>query len=51
MYSEGMDDGQITLLEYPNFNSYIKHLHVLVFRTDGQTDRQTDGDINLGGAG
>jgi hypothetical protein len=26
---------------YPNFNSYIKNLRVLVFRTDGQTDRQT----------
>jgi hypothetical protein len=28
---------------YPNFNYYVKNLHVLVFRTDGWTDRQTDG--------
>jgi hypothetical protein len=27
---------------YPNFNSYVKNLRVLVFRTDRQMDRQTD---------
>ncbi len=42
-YSEGTDDGQITLPRYPNFNIYVKNLHVLVFRMDGQTDRWTDG--------
>jgi hypothetical protein len=38
-----MDDGQKTLHGYPDFNSYVKILCVLVFRMDGWTDRQTDG--------
>jgi hypothetical protein len=52
-YSEGTDNGQITSPGYPNFNSYVKNLRVLVFprQTDGQTDRQTEREINLGGAG
>jgi hypothetical protein len=40
------DDRQITLRGYPNFDSYVKNLCVLVFRMDGQIDRQTDGEIN-----
>jgi hypothetical protein len=54
-YLEGMEDGQMTPCGYPNFNSYIKNLGFLVFRTDGQrdgrTDRQTDGDIDPGRGG
>jgi hypothetical protein len=48
---EGTDNGQMTPHGYSNFNSYIKDLGFIVFRgwTDGQTDRQMDGDINLGG--
>ncbi len=42
-YSEGMDDGQKTSCEHPKFNSYMKNLCVLVFQTDGQTDRWMDG--------
>ncbi len=42
-YSEGMDDGQKTPRGHPDFNSYMKILHVLVFMTDRQTDRE----INL----
>jgi hypothetical protein len=38
-YFEGTEDGQMTPRVYPNFNSYIKNLHILVF----QTDRQMDG--------
>jgi hypothetical protein len=45
MYFEGTEDGQMTPRGYPNFNSYVKNLHVLVFQTNGQTDR----DINPGG--
>jgi hypothetical protein len=41
-YFEGMEDGQMTQRGYPNFNSYVKNLLVLVFQTDGRTDRQTD---------
>ncbi len=33
-YSEVTDDGQITPRGYPNFNSYIKNLQVLVFRME-----------------
>ncbi len=40
-YSEGMENGQKTPRGHPNFNSYVKNLHVLVFRIDGPTDRQT----------
>jgi hypothetical protein len=43
---EGTEDGQMTPPGYPNFDSYIKNLRVLVFQTDGQTDRQTDGEIH-----
>jgi hypothetical protein len=39
-YSEGMDDGQKTPRGYPNFNSYFKNLHVLVFQMDVWTDGQ-----------
>jgi hypothetical protein len=35
-----MDNGQKTPCGHPNFNSYVKNLRVLVFQTDGQTDRQ-----------
>jgi hypothetical protein len=57
---EGMEDGQVTPRGYPNFDSNIKNLLFLVLLTDGQrdgivtdgwTDRRTDRDINLGGAG
>jgi hypothetical protein len=33
------DDGQITPRGYTNFNSYVENLHVLVFITDGQTEK------------
>jgi hypothetical protein len=46
-YSEGIDNGQITPHGYPNFNSYVKNLRFFIF----QTDRQTDTEINPGGAG
>jgi hypothetical protein len=42
-YFKGTEDGQMTPPGYPSFNSYVKNLRVLVFQTDGQTDRQTDG--------
>jgi hypothetical protein len=45
-YLEGMDSGQKNPPEHPNWYSHVKNLHVLVFRTDGQTDGQTDRDIN-----
>jgi hypothetical protein len=35
-----MDDGQKTPCGHPNFNSYVKNLRVLVFMTDGPTDRE-----------
>ncbi len=31
---------------YPNFNSYVKNLRVLVFRTDGRMDRGLDRQRN-----
>ncbi len=40
--SEGMDDGQKTPCGHPYFDSYVKNLCVLVFRTDGRTDGWTD---------
>jgi hypothetical protein len=39
---EGKDDGQKTPRGCPDFNSYVKNLHVLVFQTDRQTVRWTD---------
>jgi hypothetical protein len=50
-YFEGMEDGQMTPLRYPNFNSYVKNLRVLVFLTDGRTDGRMDGrtDGRMGG--
>ncbi len=42
-YSEGRKDRQMTPRGYPNFYSYVKNPFVLVFWTEGQTDRQTDG--------
>ncbi len=52
--SDGMDDRQLTPRGYPNFNSYIANLNLLVLWMDGQRDgqrnRQTDREINLGGA-
>jgi hypothetical protein len=33
-YSEGRNDRQMTLRGYPSFNSFVKNLRVLVFRTD-----------------
>jgi hypothetical protein len=50
-YFKGMEDGQMTPCGYPNFNTQLKNLHVLVFPTDQQTDGQTDGDINPAGGG
>jgi hypothetical protein len=44
-----MDDRQITPCGYPNFNSYLKNLFVLVFWMDGETDGQMEGDIDPGG--
>jgi hypothetical protein len=39
-YSEGRNDRQMmTPRGYPKFNSYVKNLCVLVFRTDRRTDR------------
>jgi hypothetical protein len=40
-----MEDGQKTPRGYPNVNSYMENLRVLVFRTDGRMD----GAINPGG--
>jgi hypothetical protein len=37
-YFKGMEDGQMAPRVYPNFNSYVKNLCILVFQTDGQTD-------------
>jgi hypothetical protein len=34
-YSEGRNNRQMTPRGYPNFNSYVKNLRVLVFWTDG----------------
>ncbi len=34
-----MDDGQKTPHGHPDFNSYVKILRVLVFITDGQTEK------------
>jgi hypothetical protein len=49
-YLEGRNDRQITPCGYPNFNSYVKNLPVLVLwtdrRTDGWTDGRTDREIN-----
>jgi hypothetical protein len=45
-YLEGMDDRQKTPRGRPNFYSYIQNLSVFMFRTDGQTDRWTDREIN-----
>jgi hypothetical protein len=42
-YLEGADDRQITPRGYPNFNSYVKNLRVLLFQTDRWTDSQMDG--------
>ena len=36
---------------YPKFDSYVKNLRVLVFITDGQTDRQPDRQRNQSGVG
>jgi hypothetical protein len=41
-YLEGTDNGQMTPRGYPNFDSYIKKLRILVFMTDRE--------INPGGA-
>jgi hypothetical protein len=41
-YLEGRNDRQMTPRGYPNFNSYMKNLRVLVFRTDRRTDGRTD---------
>jgi hypothetical protein len=35
-----MEGGQKTPRGHPNFNSYVKNLRVLVFMTDGRTDRE-----------
>jgi hypothetical protein len=45
-YFKGVDDRQMTQRGYPNFNSYIKNLHFLVFQTDRQTET-----LIWGGAG
>jgi hypothetical protein len=46
MYLEGIDNGQKTPRGHPGFNSFMKILPVLVFRTDRQMDGQTDREIN-----
>jgi hypothetical protein len=54
-YLEGIEDGQKTPRGHPDFNSYVKILHVFIFQMDGQTngqmDRQTDKEINPEWAG
>jgi hypothetical protein len=35
-YFEVTDDGQKTPRGYPDFNSYVKNLHIFVFRMDGE---------------
>ncbi len=52
-YLEGMDDRQKTPRGHPGFNSYVKILHVFIDngRMNRQTNRQTDGEINLVWAG
>ncbi len=47
-YSEGMDNGQKTPREHPDFNSYVKILHVFIFQMDGGMDRQTEKLIRCG---
>ncbi len=47
-YLEGTDNRQKTPCGHPNFNSYIQHLHVFVFQTDRQMDRQTEKLIRCG---
>ena len=44
MYLEGMDGGQKTLHGHLDFNSYMKILCVFIW--NGQTDEQTDREIN-----
>jgi hypothetical protein len=44
-YLNRMDDGQKTSRGHPDFNSHMKILRVLAFRTDRQMDG-TDRDIN-----
>ncbi len=39
-YSEGMEDGQKVPRGLPDFNSYVKILHMFIIQMDGQTDRQ-----------
>jgi hypothetical protein len=39
-----MDDGQKTPHGHPDFNSYVKILHVSI--DNGLTNRQTDGEIH-----
>ncbi len=46
-YLEGRNDRQMTPHGYPNFNSYVKNLCVLVFRMY----RRTDGQRNQSGVG
>ncbi len=41
-----MDDGQNSPHGRPDFNSDMKILRVLVFQTDGRTDRWTEREIN-----
>jgi hypothetical protein len=38
-----MNNGQKTPRGHPDFNSYVNTPHVMVFQTDRQTDRWTDG--------
>ncbi len=45
-YFEEMEDRQMNPHGYPNFDSYVKNLRVLVFRTDRRTDGQTDGQMD-----
>jgi hypothetical protein len=47
-YSEGTEDGQMTPRGYPNINSYVKKLRVLVFQIDRQTDRPRNTPIAHG---
>ncbi len=48
-----MEDGQKTPCGHPDFNSYVKILRVFIDngQMNRQTNRQTDGEINLVWAG
>ncbi len=45
-YLEAMEYRQKITRGFLNFISHMKNLHVLVFRTDRQTDGRTDGQTD-----